>query len=147
MVHVELLAVLLLRFPAIPAPVAVALANALSTSFPIGWEWRKRIAPVLRVSSARMVRGGASSTAECRFVTPVPWTHNWRAAGPTWENDPPKWAGLRPVSRVPNVQSTEGTVSKEPGTTQEPRASPQRSASHYAALRRCGFARINERTW
>jgi len=146
-VYVELLAVVSLRFPAIPAPVAVALANALGTSFPIGREWRKRIAPVLRVSSARMVRGGATTAAERGFVTPVPWARDWRAAGPTWENDPPNWPGPRPVSGVPDVRSPEGAVSTEPGTAQEPRASPQRSASHYAALRRYGFPRNSESIW
>ncbi len=51
-VHVELLAVLLLRFPAIPAPVAVALANALGARLPIGREWREGTGRMLRVSGA-----------------------------------------------------------------------------------------------
>ena len=51
-VYVEFLAVLPLGLSAIPAPIPVAFANALSTLVPVRGKRRERIVPMLRVPGA-----------------------------------------------------------------------------------------------
>lgn len=88
-----------------------------------------------------MIRGGTGIAAERQPVASVPWALDRRTASPTRENDPSRWAGPRPESSVPGGCSVERAVRPERGTT------PERRASHYAALWRYGFARIKESIW
>lgn len=143
-IDVEFVTVPALCLSAIPASVAIALANALGSLVPIRWKRWKGIASVLRVSRARMVRGGADDAAECRLVASVPRAPYRSTASSTRENGPSQSTGARRLSRVRGEGSAEGAVLAERGTALERSASPERGTSHYAALLRCGFARINE---